>query len=189
MSDLYSGFIHKRTHEIFMAHPCSHSKTQELLELDVTQLSEWEWKRGADAPEVRTHNDGHSAELRLCNAVIAKFQTRDGIVEPMRAAAKKHGITLVVSRAELDRVTTCRELVVDIAGEIDAPALTKCGLLDARAATSFSAPALTECVSLDARAATSFSAPALTKCVSLDARAATMREGQTAMPRPDDLDC
>ena len=154
MCEIYSGFIHKRTHEIFMAHPASHSKTAELLGLHVSDLSEWEWERGEEVPKVRTHNDGHSADVRLRNAIVARFKTRDGIAEPMKAAAAKHKITLVTSLDELRALKKCDELVIGLAGDVTAPALEKVsGDLYASAATSFTAPALKECGDLYASAA------------------------------------
>ena len=177
MCDVYSGWIDKRTHEIFMAHPASHSKTADLLKLDISKLSEWEWKRGAEVPEVRTHNDGHSADVRLVNAVIDRFKNRDGIITPMRDAAAKHKILLVTSLGELKKLEKCDELVIDIVGEVSVPALKECNYLYASAATTFSAPALKECNYLDASAAITFSAPALEKVSNyLDARAATRKQ-------------
>ena len=160
MCDVYSGYIHRRTHEIFMAHPASHSKTRELLGLNERELSEWEWKRGESVPEARTHNDP-IAEQRLVNALLARFQTRQGIVEPMREAAAKFGITLVITPDELNAVTRCRELLIDDIDDAIAENLVECERIYAPAAKELSFPMLATAGEICAPVATKLSFPTL----------------------------
>ena len=141
MCDVVSGWMNRKTLEIVIADPRSHSRTQELMgwtSLQIGDWGEWEWTR-----EGQLVSRGCTDAMQ--KMILEKWQTRAALLPYAREQAAKHKISLIFSHDHIAELEYQKgfEIVLDLAGDVTLPDNAK--TVDASGCTALT--------SLDAKAA------------------------------------
>jgi hypothetical protein len=168
-----SGWINIDTYEISIYDAISHSLAQEKLGLAIERLREFEWPNDGEL-DVRVHDDGATALERLRNHLLTRFPKRELLAGFAKAAAAKHGISLVFAQSDADELVTAKTIILaDGLREVSFPKLTKAGYINAGSATTLNLPKLTKAGDINADSATTLNLPKLTKAGNIYANSAT----------------